>query len=200
MLEKTLESPLDYKDIKSVNPKGNQAWIFIGRTDAEVDAPVLWPPDAKSRLTGKDPDARKDWTQEVKGTTEDKMVGWHHWLNGHEFQPTVQDGGRWEPGVLQSMGSQRVRHDLATEKQVFHCGTMPWFVDPFHSLWVFGLFLSSVQFSGSAYQASLSITNSWSLPKFSTLQYLVFKTPHFSFKWFRIIGVRPSMGPAVCWD
>ena len=85
MLEKTLESPLDCKDIKSVNPKGNQAWIFIGRTDAEVEALVPWPPDAKSQLTGKDPDAREDWRREEKGTAEDEMAGWHHWLNGHEF-------------------------------------------------------------------------------------------------------------------
>ena len=78
MLEKSLESPLGSKEIKSVNPKGNQHWIFIGRTDAE--APILWPPDAKSWLLGKDPDARKNWGQREKGTTEDEMVGWHHWL------------------------------------------------------------------------------------------------------------------------
>ena len=78
MLEKSLESPLGSKEIKSVNPKGNQHWIFIGRTDAE--APILWPPDAKSWLLGKDPDTRKNWGQREKGTTEDEMVGWHHWL------------------------------------------------------------------------------------------------------------------------
>ena len=86
VLEKTLESPLDCKEIKPVSPKGNQSWIFIGRTDAE--APVLWPPDAKSWLIRKDTDAGKDWMQE-KGTTEDGMVGWHHWLNGHEFEQTL---------------------------------------------------------------------------------------------------------------
>ena len=85
VLEKTLESPLDCKEIKPVNPKGNQPWIFIGRTDAEAGAPIVWPPDAKSQLTRKDPDAGKDWRQEEKGTTEDEMVGWHHWLNGHEL-------------------------------------------------------------------------------------------------------------------
>ena len=85
VLEKTLESPLDCKEIKLVNPKGNQSWIFTGRTDAEAETPTLWPPDAKNRLLGKDPDAGKDWRQE-KGTTEDKMVGWHHWLDGHEFE------------------------------------------------------------------------------------------------------------------
>ena len=89
VLEKTFESPLDSKEIKLVNPKGNQLWILIGRTDAE--APVLWPPDAKSQLIGKDPDAGKDWGQEEEGTTEDEMVGWHHRLNGHEFEQTLGD-------------------------------------------------------------------------------------------------------------
>ena len=94
MLERTLESPLDCKEIKPVNPKGNQPWTFIGRTDAEAEALILWLPDAKSQLTGKDPDAGKDWRQEEKETTEDEMVGWHHWLNGHEFEqvPGVGDG------------------------------------------------------------------------------------------------------------
>ena len=86
VLEKTLESPLDCKEIHPVHSKGNQSWIFIGRTDAEAEAPILWPPDAKSWLTGKDPDAGKDWRQEEKGTTEDEMVGWHHQLDGHEFE------------------------------------------------------------------------------------------------------------------
>ena len=84
MLEKTLQSPLDYKEIKSVNPKGKQPWIFIGRTEAE--APILWPPDSKSQLTGKDPDAGKDRRQEEEGMTEDELIGWHHQLNGHEFE------------------------------------------------------------------------------------------------------------------
>ena len=83
VLEKTLESPLDSKESKPVHPKGNQLWIFIGRTDAKAEAPILWPPDAKSQLTGKHPDAGKDWGQEEKGGAEDEMVGWHHWLNGH---------------------------------------------------------------------------------------------------------------------
>ena len=83
VLEKTLESPLDCKEIKPVNPKGNQSWIFIGRTDAE--APILWPPDAKNWLTRKDPDDGKDWRQEEKGMTEDEMVGWHQWLKGHNL-------------------------------------------------------------------------------------------------------------------
>ena len=93
VLEKTLESPLDWKEIQPVHPKGNQSWIFIGRTDAEAETPILGPPDAKSWLIGKDPDAGKDWRQE-KGMTEDETVRWHHWLNGHEFEetPGVGDG------------------------------------------------------------------------------------------------------------
>jgi len=83
VLEKPLASPLYCKEIKLVNPKGNQSCIFIGRTDAEVEAPILWPPDVNNWLIGKDPDAGKDWGQEKKGTTEDEMVEWHHWLNGH---------------------------------------------------------------------------------------------------------------------
>ena len=93
VLEKTLGSPLDCKEIKLVNPKGNKSWIFIERTDAEAEAPILWPPDVKSWLTGKDPDAGKDWRQEEKGTTEDEIVGRHHWLNGHEFELTLADSG-----------------------------------------------------------------------------------------------------------
>ena len=91
VLEKTLKSPLDSKEIKPVNPKGNQPWIFIGRTDAEAEAVILWPPNAKSRLIGKDPDAGEDWGQEEKGMTEDEMVGWHHRLYGHEFVQTLGD-------------------------------------------------------------------------------------------------------------
>ena len=90
VLEKTLESPLDCKEIKPVHPK-DQSWIFIRKADAEAEAPVLWAPDIKSRLIGKDPDAEKDWRQEEKGMTEDEMVGWHHRLNGHEFEQTLID-------------------------------------------------------------------------------------------------------------
>ena len=86
VLEKTLESPLDSKEIQSVHPKGNQSWILIGRTDAEAETPILWPPDAKNWLIGKNPYAEKDWRQEEKETTEDELVGWHHGLNGHEFE------------------------------------------------------------------------------------------------------------------
>ena len=86
VLEKTLESSLDCKEIKPVNPQGNQSWIFIGRTDAEAESPILWPPDRNNWLFGKEPDSGKDWRQEEKGMTEDEMVGWHHWLDGHEFE------------------------------------------------------------------------------------------------------------------
>ena len=91
VLEKTLESPLDSKKIKPVNPKGNHLWLFIGRTDAEAETPVLSPAGAKSWLIGKDPDAGQDWEQKEEGTTEDKMVGWHQWLNGLEFEQTPGD-------------------------------------------------------------------------------------------------------------
>ena len=86
LLEKTLESPLDFKDIQPVHPEGDKSWVFIERTDAESETPILWPPDAKSWLIGKDPDARRDWGQEEKETTEDEMAGWHHRLDGHEFE------------------------------------------------------------------------------------------------------------------
>ena len=89
---KTLESPLDCQEIQQVHPKGDQSWVFIGRTDAKAETPILWPFDVKSWLIWKDPDARKYWEQEEKGTTEDKMVGWHHWLNGHEFEQAPGDG------------------------------------------------------------------------------------------------------------
>ena len=132
---------LDYKEIKPVNPQENKTRIFIGRTDADV--PILWPPDVKSRLIGKDPDAGKDWRQEEKEAIEDEMVGRHHWLNGHEFEQTQGDskGHRslvccssmaphsstlawkilWpeEPGRLQSMGSLRVGHDWSTSLSLF---------------------------------------------------------------------------------
>ena len=90
-LKKILGSPLDCNKIKPVNPKGNQLWIFIGRTDAEAVAPILCPPDVKNQLIGKDRDARKDWGQEEKRVAEDEMVGWHYWLNGHEFEQTPGD-------------------------------------------------------------------------------------------------------------
>ena len=102
MLEKTLESPLDCKEIKPVNPNGNQPWIFIGRTDAEAEAPILWPPDVKNWLIGKDPDAEKDWRQEEKGMTEDEMVGWYYRLYGHDLSKLwelVMDREDWHAAV-----------------------------------------------------------------------------------------------------
>ena len=94
VLQKTLESPLDYEEIQPINPNGNQSWIFIGRTDAEARTPIFWPPDVKNWLIWKDPDAGKDWWQEEKGMTEDEMVEWYHWLNGRESEwtPAVGDG------------------------------------------------------------------------------------------------------------
>ena len=111
VLEKTLESPLDCKEIKPVNPKGNQPWIFIGKANAEMEASILWVTDAKNWLIRKDTDAGKDWRQEKKGMTEDEMVGWHHWV-------WPSSGSWWwigKPDMLQSMGSQRVGHDWVTE-------------------------------------------------------------------------------------
>ena len=94
VLEKILESPLDSKEIKPVNPKGNQSCIFIGRTDAKAEASIFWPPDVKRQLNGKDPNAGKEWGQEEKGVTEDEMVEWHHRVNGHEFEETPRGGER----------------------------------------------------------------------------------------------------------
>ena len=114
VLEKTLESLLDRKEIKLVNSKGNQSWIFIWRTDAEAQAPILWPPDAKSQLIRKDPDAGKDWGQEEKGMTEDKMVGWHHWLDGYEFEQAREDGKG--PGSLACCISWGLKESVMTEQ------------------------------------------------------------------------------------
>ena len=117
VLEKTLESSLDSREIKPINPKGNQPWIFTGRTDAKAEAPILWPPDAKKWLIGKGPDAGKDWGQEEKWTTEDEMVGWHHWFNGHEFKQTlklVKNREAWS-AVVHDL--QRVGHNWTAEQQ-----------------------------------------------------------------------------------
>ena len=106
---------LDCKEIQPVHSKGDQPWIFIGRTDAEAEAPILWPPDAKKWLLRKDPDARKDWRQEEKGTTEDEIVGWHHWLNGHEFEQIPADNEAQGSLMCCSPWGRRVRHDWATK-------------------------------------------------------------------------------------
>ena len=108
LLENSWES-VDYKEIQPVYPKGDQSWVFIGRTDAEAGTPILWPPDVKSSLIGKDPDAGRDWRQKEKGTTEDTMVGWHHRLDGHEFE--------WTPGlVLDREAWRAVIHGAATSQ------------------------------------------------------------------------------------
>ena len=119
-LEKTLESPLDCKVIKPVNPKGNKSWIFIRRTEAEAEAPILWTPDVKNWLIGQDPDAGKDWRQQEKGTTNDEMVGWHHQLNGHEFEQVPGDAEGWGSLACCNPWGHRVGHDLATVQRAEH--------------------------------------------------------------------------------
>ena len=113
VLEKTLESPLDCKEIQPVHPKGDQSWVFFGRSDAKAETPVLWPPHSKSWLTGKDSDAGRDWGQEKKGTTEDEMAGWHHWLDGceSEWTPVVGDA----PGGLACCDSWGCKESDTTE-------------------------------------------------------------------------------------
>ena len=116
VLEKALESPLDCKKIQPVHPKGDQSWVFIGRTDAEAETPILWPPHVKSWLIGKDPDAGRDWEQEEKGMTKDEMAGWHHGLE--DMWVWVNSGSWWwtgRPGVLHFMGLQRVGHHRVIE-------------------------------------------------------------------------------------
>jgi len=131
VLEKILESPLELKEIKLVNPKGNQPWIFIGRTYAEAETPILWPPDVKNWLTGKDPDTGKDWRQEETRTTENEIVGWHHWLDGHEFgqAPGVGDG-QGSLGCCSPWG--RKESDMAEllnwTKLIHHVLFIHWFV------------------------------------------------------------------------
>ena len=98
VLEKTLETPLDCKEIQPVHSEGDQPWDFFGRSDAKAETPTLWPPDVKNWLIGKDPDSGKDWRREEKGPTEDEMVGWHHWLDGHEFEQTLETMKDREPG------------------------------------------------------------------------------------------------------
>ena len=114
VLEKTLESPLDCKDIQPVHPKGNQSWIFIGRTDAEAKSPILWPPNVKNWLIGKDSDGGKDWRREEKGTTEDEMAGWHHWLDGHGFEQALRVGDG--QGILACCSSWDHKESDTTEK------------------------------------------------------------------------------------
>ena len=127
--EKTLESPLDCKEIKAVSPKGNQPWLFIGRTDAE--APILWSPDGKNWLIGKDSDAGKDWRQEEKETREDKMVGWHHQLDGHkslsELQEMVMNREAWR-AVIHGVAKSRTWLSNWTELRPWRVQVVPWYL------------------------------------------------------------------------
>ena len=118
VLEKTLESPLDSKEIKPVNPKGNQPWILFGRTDAEAEALILWPPDSKNWLLRRNPDSGKDWRQEEKGMTEDEMFGWHHWINGPEFECTQRDS--------EGQGSLACSNSVQIIRSVMSDSAIPW--------------------------------------------------------------------------
>ena len=148
VLEETLASPLDSKEIQSVNPKGNQSWIFMGRTDVEAETPILWPPDAKNWLTGKDPDAGKDWRQEEKGTIEySRMVRWHHRLDGHEFEQAlvVADGqgslaccspwGRKESDMTERLNWTELNHHLSPQWVFICCWLKVWSIARINKLW-----------------------------------------------------------------
>ena len=143
VLERTLESPLDCKETKLINPKGNQSWIFIGRTDAEAEGLILWIPDAKNWLIRKDSGAGKDWRREEKGSTEDEMVGWHHWLNGHEFEQVLGAGygqgslaccspwGHTESGMIEWMNWLK---NTQLSKDLSH--QIPWSTECFTPNWI----------------------------------------------------------------
>ena len=136
VLEKTLESPLDCREIQLVHSKGDQPWVFFGRNDVEAETPVLWLPHAKSWLTWKDSDAGRHWGQEEMRTTEDEMAEWHHRLNGRKFEWTPGDGdGQWGLGVLQFMGSQRVGHDWVTELNWTELSNQPFQDSPNSQRW-----------------------------------------------------------------
>ena len=140
VLEKTLESHLDFKEIQPVHPKGNQPWIVIRRTDVKAEVPILWPPDEKRQLLGKDPNTGKDWRQEEKKATEDKIIGWHHWLNGHEFDQVSGDSKRqWSLvccswwGHKESDTTQRLNNNRCNEKtlQIYFVITLELSKNPF---------------------------------------------------------------------
>ena len=138
--EKTLESPLDCTEIQPGHPKGNQSWIFIGRTDAEAETQILWPPDAKNWLIGKDPDAGNDWRREEKRTTEDEMVGWHHWLSGHrlsKLQELVMDWEAWHAAVHGVAKSQTRLSDW-TEVWLNNFAFRIWSLEQEQEGWIIG--------------------------------------------------------------
>ena len=181
VLEKTLERPLDCKEIQPVHPKGNQSWIFIGRTHSEAETPILWPPDVKNWLTGKDPDAGKDWRQEEKGMTEDEMVGWHHWLDGHGFGWTLGLGDG--QGGLACCGSWGRKESDTTE-------WLNWTEALFHSeLWfyftkcmkTFFLFLTNFPKSNSK----------WSVVCFCFLLQTNFEIPQRALEYFKRFVLSP---------
>ena len=135
VLEKTLENPMDCKEIQPVHPKGDQSRVFIGRTDVEAETPIIWPPDAKNWLIWNDPDAGKDWRWEEKGKTEDEMVGCHHWLNGHELESTLGVGDGQGGLVCCSPWGRKVRHDWETElKWLNSCLTYSLHIEPTNEL------------------------------------------------------------------
>ena len=153
VLEKTLESPLDCKEIQSIHSKGNQSWVFIGRTDVEAETPILWLPDVKSWLIGKDSDAGRDWGQEEKGTTEEEMIGWNHWLNGYEFGWTlgVGDGqgnlvccGSWSH--KESDTTKRLNWTNSTHSSIL-AWRIPWTIPEVHGVPKCWTLLHDFQFS-----------------------------------------------------
>ena len=171
VLEKTLESPLDCKEIKPVHPKGNQSWIFIWRTDAEAETPILWPPDAKNWLIWKDPDAGKDWRQEEKGMTENEMVGWHHWHDGHEFDEALGVGDGQGSLTCCSPWDHRVGHDWVTELTDWKDFTLKY--QNHFICWCYSvtkLFLTLWGLMDCSIQAPLFFTVSWSLLRFKSIE------------------------------
>ena len=152
VLEKTLESPVDFKEIQPVHPKGDKSLVFFGRTDAEAETPILWPAGVKNWLIWEDPEAGKDWTRNEKGSTKDEMVRWHHWLNGHEFESTqgVDDG---QGGLACcSPWGHRVRHGWATELDWTESREV--FVDIFKKIFFFLFFTLSQRPSGLSWESS----------------------------------------------
>ena len=153
VLEKTLESPLDCKEIQPVHPQGDQSWLFIGRTDVEAETPILWPPDAKNWLSWKDPDAGKDWGQEEEGTTEDKMVGWHHQLNGDEIEQTL--------GVGDGQGGLACCDSLGSKSQIWLSDWTDWLIHSY--IYSITIYMKSESISHSDTSDSMD----WSPPGFS---------------------------------